>query len=535
MSSVQANQPSTLILQTQAFIRPPAVTAELAADYAKSLDGGSKRHIPRLQRSKNTGNISRFLALAISLLLLLAPAALAQPPAGTVGSYPNAVNLQSTDFVLCYQMPPGVGQTIPSTGATRRCTPPQVVSAGGGGGGGGGSGSVSSVGLSVPSGYGVTGSPVTTSGTLGFTISLPSGTIPYANGSGWSVVTIGSGLSLTGGTLSATGSSGGVTSVGLTMPGGMAVANSPVTAAGTINVTLGTTSGALLYNNAGAFSPVTLGSGLSFTGGTLNTVGGGGVTVTDGSHSVTGATTINVGNGLGVSGTTPSASITPIVPFRTAASPTLAAGDMAGVVYISSGGLTIPGTGVYGTTVLAANMAVTVVNYGSSNAAVSIAAGGPASIASGGGCLTGTGVPPGSSWTLTGNGTTTVDCVQTLGSLASAGTIPNANVAPITFVSGSGSATLVAPRQYYECTAACTLTLPPPQNGYEFCIRNKTNTAAVITLAAIPSVAFELTNQTAYKAVNTAIASGGTITDRVCYVGDGTTAYDVFSFAGTWS
>lgn len=95
-------------------------------------------------------------------------------------------------------------------------------------------------------------------------------------------VTIGSGLSLSGGVLSATGGGGGgsVTSVGLTMPGGFTVLNSPVTSTGTLTVTLNTTSGAILYNNSGALQPVTIGSGLTFTGGTLTASGSGGGTVT---------------------------------------------------------------------------------------------------------------------------------------------------------------------------------------------------------------------------------------------------------------
>jgi hypothetical protein len=57
----------------------------------------------------------------------------------------------------------------------------------------------------------------------------------YGNGSGgFSNVTIGSGVSFAGGTLSATGSGGSVTSVGLSLPSQFTVTNSPVTGAGTL-------------------------------------------------------------------------------------------------------------------------------------------------------------------------------------------------------------------------------------------------------------------------------------------------------------
>jgi hypothetical protein len=65
---------------------------------------------------------------------------------------------------------------------------------------------------------------------------LTNGTsILYGNGSGgFSNVTIGSGVSFAGGTLSATGSGGSVTSVGLSLPSQFTVTNSPVTGAGTL-------------------------------------------------------------------------------------------------------------------------------------------------------------------------------------------------------------------------------------------------------------------------------------------------------------
>jgi len=61
----------------------------------------------------------------------------------------------------------------------------------------------------------------------------------YGNGSGgFSNVSIGSGISFSGGTLSATGSGGTVTSVGLSLPSIFSISGSPVTGSGTLTATL---------------------------------------------------------------------------------------------------------------------------------------------------------------------------------------------------------------------------------------------------------------------------------------------------------
>lgn len=114
------------------------------------------------------------------------------------------------------------------------------------------------------------------------------------------------------------------------------------------------------------------------------------------------------------------------------------------------------------------------------------------------------------------------------------GTLANASVGPTPWVSGTG-ATLVAPREYYECTTTCTITLPTPASGYEFCVRNANNVATVITFAGIASVQFEVQAQTSYKTANTSIVAGGAVTDKACWVGNGTTKYDIGSMVGTWS
>lgn len=146
-----------------------------------------------------------------------------------------------------------------------------------------GAGSVSSVGLALPTEFSVTGSPVTNSGTLtGAWVSqnqnrvfaAPSGSagtpsfrllvtsdipaLSYApltsgtsilsgNGTGgFSNVTIGTNLSFVGGTLSATGA-GSVTSVGLSLPSIITVSGSPVTTTGTLTGTLATQNANLVW------------------------------------------------------------------------------------------------------------------------------------------------------------------------------------------------------------------------------------------------------------------------------------------------
>lgn len=74
-------------------------------------------------------------------------------------------------------------------------------------GGGGGSGTVTSVGLSMPTGFSVSGSPITSSGN--FTVTTALNGIIAGTGTGFGTVSIGSGLSYSGGILSATGGGGG--------------------------------------------------------------------------------------------------------------------------------------------------------------------------------------------------------------------------------------------------------------------------------------------------------------------------------------
>lgn len=161
-----------------------------------------------------------------------------------------------------------------------------------------GGGSVTSVGLTMPSGFSVANSPITGAGTLAVTTSLsgiikgngsgftsataggdyavpPVGSsILYGNGiGGFSNVTVGSGLQFVGGTLSVTAAGGSVTTVSVASANGFAgTVSNPTT---TPEITLTTSISGILYGSGNALNAVTIGSGLSFAGGTLSATGGG--------------------------------------------------------------------------------------------------------------------------------------------------------------------------------------------------------------------------------------------------------------------
>lgn len=99
------------------------------------------------------------------------------------------------------------------------------------------------------------------------------------------------------------------------------------------------------------------------------------------------------------------------------------------------------------------------------------------------------------------------------------------------------SVTLTAPRQYFVCTGTCTVTVPVPAAGYEFCVMNDDNVATVITLAAIGSSArYENTARSAYGTAGTGtFVSGGAVGDKVCLLGRDATHYLTVSFNGTWT
>jgi hypothetical protein len=161
--------------------------------------------------------------------------------------------------------------------------------------------------------------------------------ILYGNGAGgFSNVTVGSGLSFSAGTLASTSSGGSVTSVSVVTANGLAgtVANATSTPAITLSTTVtgllkgngtaisaavagtdyaaaptGTNAQLLANNGSGGFSNVTVGSGLTYTAGTLAVTGGGG-TVTD----------VSVVSANGFAGTVATSTTTPAITLSTSVS-----------------------------------------------------------------------------------------------------------------------------------------------------------------------------------------------------------------------
>lgn len=99
------------------------------------------------------------------------------------------------------------------------------------------------------------------------------------------------------------------------------------------------------------------------------------------------------------------------------------------------------------------------------------------------------------------------------------------------------SVTLSTPRQYFVCTSTCTITVPVPAAGMEYCVMNDDNVATVITLSAIGSSArYENTARTAYGTAGTGtFISSGAVGDKVCIVGRDATHYLTPSFKGNWT
>jgi hypothetical protein len=127
----------------------------------------------------------------------------------------------------------------------------------------------------------------------------------------------------------------------------------------------------------------------------------------------------------------------------------------------------------------------------------------------------------------------TGDCTAGPGSGSQATTCP-AKVTPLT--TGT-SVSLSAPRGYFVCTGTCTITLPVPAAGDEFCVRNDNNIATVITFNNPgSSVQFEKTTYASYGTATSGTAvSGGAVGDKLCIVGLDATHYLVGSYLGTWT
>ena len=100
--------------------------------------------------------------------------------------------------------------------------------------------------------------------------------------------------------------------------------------------------------------------------------------------------------------------------------------------------------------------------------------------------------------------------------------------------------TMTAPREYFLCSTAttCSVTLPVPAAGYEFCIRSDNNVSTAITLAAITSPAnvyYEKPDRTGWGTAGHSIASGPAVNNQICLIGYDSTHYAIMSSVGTWT
>lgn len=139
-------------------------------------------------------------------------------------------------------------------------------------------------------------------------------------------------------------------------------------------------------------------------------------------------------------------------------------------------------------------------------------------------------------WNAT-NGGLLSDCT-TPGSLVltNATGLPSAQVPAVPLTAGT-SVTLSENHRYFVCTGTCTVTVPVPAAGVEYCVYNDDNVSTVITLAAIGSSArYENTARTAYGTAGTGtFISGGAAADKVCIVGRDATHYSTIAYNGTWT
>lgn len=111
-----------------------------------------------------------------------------------------------------------------------------------------------------------------------------------------------------------------------------------------------------------------------------------------------------------------------------------------------------------------------------------------------------------------------------------------ATAVPATPVPSPGtSITLTAPRGYAICTGTCTVSVPVPAAGYEFCIVNDDNVSSAITLSALGSSAmYENSARTAYGTAGTGtlvVSAAGA--NKVCIVGRDATHYLTLSYNGS--
>ena len=60
-----------------------------------------------------------------------------------------------------------------------------------------------------------------------------------------------------------------------------------------------------------------------------------------------------------------------------------------------------------------------------------------------------------------------------------------ADIPAVNFASPTTSHTFTGPSDIFVCTGACTITVPVPSAGVQYCVMNDDNIATTITLSAL--------------------------------------------------
>jgi hypothetical protein len=115
-----------------------------------------------------------------------------------------------------------------------------------------------------------------------------------------------------------------------------------------------------------------------------------------------------------------------------------------------------------------------------------------------------------------------------------AGDIPATAIPAVAVPTPSASITLAAPSGIAVCTGTCTVSVPVPAAGYQFCILNDDNVGTAITLSALGSSArYENSARTAYGTAGTGtLVLSAAAGNLVCIVGRDSTHYFTTNYVG---
>ncbi|HWF09475.1 MAG TPA: hypothetical protein VG297_13490 [Bryobacteraceae bacterium] len=99
------------------------------------------------------------------------------------------------------------------------------------------------------------------------------------------------------------------------------------------------------------------------------------------------------------------------------------------------------------------------------------------------------------------------------------------------------SVTLSGNSEIFVCTGACTVSVPVPSAGVQYCVVNDDNASSAITLSALGSAAmYETQGRTGYGTAGTGtMVSSGQAGDSICIVGRDSTHYLTVASTGSWT